>query len=87
MNVRLWFGKGWAGLAALGSGWLGLVRYFHLEAAPAPQYPGPEVGPEEVCWPRLGGEWCVGISQVRIGGGHGFPAVDVLGAQVHDVIG
>jgi hypothetical protein len=64
-----------------------LVRQFHLEAAPAPQHPGPKIGPQEVFGPRLCGDRRAGTSLVRIRRGHGFPAVDVLGAHKHHVIG
>ncbi len=34
------------------------MRFFHLEAAPAPKDPGAEVGAEQVRWERLGRERC-----------------------------
>jgi hypothetical protein len=63
-----------------------LVAYLHLEPTAAPENPGPEIDLQDVCRSRLGGNRPVRTSQFRVRRGHGFPAVDVGGVQVHDVV-
>jgi hypothetical protein len=74
-----------AGLQPRQGGCLSLPGYLHLESAPAPQNPGPEVDAQDVDRPGLGGDRPVRVSRLRVRRGHGLPAVDVRGTQVNDV--